>query len=85
MTNGITEFLRGPTGGYELTRGLGALGGVVYVVTSTAIAFMTGASLTEYCLQMPVGLAAIMGAVAAGARWKDKGAAAAKAIERAGE
>lgn len=79
---GISDFLRGPGGEYEITRGLGALGGLVYIATSTGLAIYAGANLTEYCLQMPVGLAAIMGATAGAARVKDKSSAEAVAIEK---
>lgn len=79
---GVSDFFRGPGGEYEITRGLGALGGVVYIATSTGLAVYFGASLTEYCLQMPVGLAAIIGATAGSSRLKDKGTAEAAAIEK---
>lgn len=80
---GISDFLRGPGGEYEITRGLGALGGIAYIGTSTVIAFLTNATLTEYCLQMPIGLAAVIVAAAGGASMKDKSTASAKVIEKA--
>ena len=64
---GLTDFLRGPSGGYELTRGLGAFGGVVYVIGAQVfvaweIHLGRGFDLTTYCLAFPSGLAAILAA-----------------------
>ncbi len=86
----LTDFLRGPGGCYEITRGLGALGGVAYVIgahvfVAWEIHLGRGFDLTAYCLAFPGGLAAVIAAAAGGARWKDKGVANAKVIERATE
>ncbi|MAO03558.1 MAG: hypothetical protein CL804_03380 [Citromicrobium sp.] len=83
---GFTEFLRGPGGDLEITRGLGALGGVAYIIGAHAfvaweIALGRGFDLTAYCIAFPGGLAAIVAAAAGGAAWKDKGVANAKVIE----
>lgn len=84
---GISDFLRGPGGEYEITRGLGALGGIAYIIGAHAfvaweIHLGRGFDLTAYCLAFPGGLAAIVAAAAGGAAWKDKGTASAKVIEK---
>lgn len=86
---GLTEFLRGPGGGYELTRGLGALGGIAYVIGAHAfvgveLGMGRGFDLIAYCTAFPAGLAAILAAVAGGASWKDKGTASAEVIKQTG-
>lgn len=83
----LSEFLRGPGGDLEITRGLGALGGVAYVIGAhTFVAWEIhlgrGFDLTAYCLAFPGGLAAVIAAAAGGAAWKDKGTANAKVIEK---
>jgi hypothetical protein len=83
------EFLRGINGGYELTRVLGAAGGAAYILGALIFVGIDQAKgrlfdLTEFCLVFPPGLAAIIGAVAGGARWKDKGVATARVIEQTG-
>lgn len=87
---GASDFLRGPGGQYEITRGLGAFGGVAYVIGAHAfiaweIHLGRGFDLTAYSLAFPAGLAAIIAAAAGGAAWKDKGTANAKAIEKAAQ
>lgn len=84
-----SEFLRGPSGGFELTRGLGALGGVVFIIGAQVfvaweLALGRSFDLIAYCAAFPGGLAAILAAVAGGASWKDKGTASAKVIEQTG-
>lgn len=86
---GISDFLRGPGGEYEITRGLGAVGGIAYIIGAHAFVAWEihrgrGFDLTAYCLAFPGGLAAIVAAAAGGAAWKDKGTASAEIIKQTG-
>jgi hypothetical protein len=84
MIAGFSEALRGANGGYELNRVNGFLGGLAYVVCGNVVAFITGASLTEYCLAFPAGLAAVVGGSSLAVSIKDKAVASAKVIETTG-
>lgn len=86
---GFSEVIRGVNGQLEVTRTLGFVGGVAYI--AGALIFVAidqqktdAFDLTEFCLVFPPGLAAIIGAAAGGARWKDAGVAKAKVIEQTG-
>jgi hypothetical protein len=85
----VLDALKGNNGGYELTRIIGAAGGVAYILCANGFVAWElhlgrGFDVTAYCLAFPGGLAAILAAVAGGAAWKDKGVASAKVIERTG-
>lgn len=84
MSRDFLSIVRGPGGGVEVTRAISALGGLVYCLVAIVVAIRTDATLTEFCLQFPVGLAAILAAAAGGAVWRDKGSASAKIIEQTG-
>lgn len=89
MMSGITEALKGIGGGYELTRVVGAIGGLSYIISANVfVAWNIGRGqdfdVTAYCLAFPSGLAAVVAAIAGGAAWKDKGVASAKVIQDTG-
>ena len=85
----MSQMLKGVGGEFEVTRVLGAVGGFVYIFSAVIFVAIDQAKgqrfdLTEFCLVFPPGLAAIIGAAAGGARWKDQGVAKAKVIEQTG-
>ena len=84
MIAGFSEALRGANGGYELNRVVGFVGGLAYVGTGCAIGFITKASVTEFCLAFPAGLAAVVTGASAAVSIKDKAVASAKVIEQTG-
>jgi hypothetical protein len=89
ILKGLSQALKGISGEYEVTRTLGFVGGLAYILGALAFVAIdqqtSGAfDLTEFCLVFPPGLAAIIAAAAGGARWKDAGVAKAKVIEQTG-
>lgn len=89
ILKGLSHALKGIGGEYEVTRTLGFVGGIAYIIAALAFVAIdqqkTDAfDLTEFCLVFPPGLAAIIAAAAGGARWKDGGVARAKVIEQTG-
>lgn len=70
----LSQSLKGLSGTYEIQRILGALGTVTYIVTGPALIW-TGkvqATLSEFCLQYPLGLAACLAAAAGAVALKDR-------------
>lgn len=87
---GFSNALKGIGGEYELSRLVGALGGVAYVICANAfVAYEViwlgkGFDVTAYCLAFSGGLAGIVGGTAGAVAWKDKGVASAKVIAQTG-
>ena len=87
--HGLSTALKGLSGEYELTRVVGALGGIAYIVGAHAFVawnLIDGREfdLVAYCTAFPGGLAIAVGAIAGGAAWKDRGVATAKVIAETG-
>lgn len=83
---GITNFLRGIGGEFEITRVVGAFGSFTYIIgTHVFIAWnmIEGREfdLTAYCIAFPSGLGVVVGATATAAAIKDRNVAVAKATE----
>ena len=86
IPGGITNFLRGIGGEFEITRVVGAFGGFTYVVGAHAFVawnLIEGREfdLTAYCLAFPGGLGAVIVAIAGSASIKDRNVAVAKQTE----
>lgn len=86
MFKGITNALKGIGGEYELTRVIGALGSVAYIVGTNAFVawhMYLGREfdLTAYCVAFPGGFAAMMAAIAGAVSVKDRNVAVAKDTE----
>lgn len=86
---GWSNIWRGIGGEPELSRVVGFLGGLAYIVgTHAFIAWdMIGGrpfDLIAYCMAFPTGLAAVTGGTAAAVAIKDRNVARAKAVEKEG-
>lgn len=90
MTGGIFNALRGISGEFELNRVVGAVGGIGYIngvlIFTAWDVIWRGREfdIVAFCAAFPGGLAIIVGAIAAGTSYKDKGVATAKVIEQTG-
>lgn len=76
----ILNALKGIGGDYEVQRILGAVGGLTYIVTPPALVWAgkVQATLSEFCIQYPLGLAAAIGAIGGAIGLKDRLVAKAK-------
>lgn len=89
LLTGLSEALRGTNGGYEISRVVGFVGGMAYVVGAHVFIGWNmvegrGFDLVAYCLAFPGGLAALTGGTAAAVAIKDRNVATAKVIEETG-
>lgn len=77
----IFNALRGIGGEFEVQRVLGAIGTITYIFTPPALAWAgkVQVTLTEFCIQYPIGLAACVAATAGSIALKDRQVAKAKA------
>lgn len=83
---GITNALRGITGEFEITRVVGGIGSVIYIIGANGFVAWNMAEgrpfdLTAYCVAFPSGLGVVIAAIAGSASVKDRNVAAAKATE----
>jgi len=84
------DALRGVNGRFEINRVVGGFGAMAYCLSANAfVAWQVMIEhrefdITAYCLSFPAGLAAVIAAISGGAAHKDKGVAAARAIEHGG-
>lgn len=82
---GLLQALKGVGGEFEITRLIGGVGALVYIVAANAfVAFDVlwlkhGFDVTAYCLAFPGGLAVAVGGTGAAASVKDRGVASARA------
>lgn len=87
MTPGsLKNALKGIGGEYEITRVVGFIGGVAYIIGANAFVawnMVEGREfdITAYCVAFPGGLAVAVGAIAGAASIKDRNVAVAKATE----
>lgn len=84
MNWNILTALKGPSGGFEINRLVGALGATAYIVGANGFVawnMFRGAAfdLTAYCLAFPTGLGVAVGAIAGAVSLKDRNVAAAQA------
>lgn len=85
----INNALKGIGGEFELSRLVGAFGGVVFIVSTPAftawwIANGHDFDVTAFCLSFSAGIAAISGGTAVAVAHKDKNVASAKVIAQTG-
>ena len=91
--SGLLQALKGVGGDFEITRLIGGVGALVYIIAANAfVAFDVlwlkhGFDVTAYCLAFPGGLAVAVGGTAGAAAVKDRGVATARATaaQAAGE
>lgn len=80
----ILNILRGITGEFEITRTLGSLGVLTYIIGAHAFLCWTVIhqdkpfDVVAYCAAFPAGLAVAVGVIATAAGQKDKAVAAAQ-------
>lgn len=84
--SGFSNALRGIGGEYEITRVVGFIGSVAYILGANGFVAWNMAEgrpfdLTAYCVAFPGGLAAVIAAIAGAASVKDRNVAVAKATE----
>jgi hypothetical protein len=84
---GLAAALKGISGEFEITRVVSFIGGMSYIAGANVFVFWNLCAgrefdLVAYCAAFPAGLAAVVGAAAGSAAWKDKGVASAKVIEK---
>lgn len=90
MAFSITSALKGINGTFEVSRLIGGIGGLVYVIgTHVFIGYEVmwrgeDFDIINYCLAFPTGLAAIGGGTAASVALKDRNVASAKVITETG-
>lgn len=90
MLSGITNALRGIGGEFEITRVMGALGTIVYIIGAHVFVvyqvWWQGKefNLTEYCIAFPGGLAACVATIAGAAAVKDNQVAKAQVTRETG-
>lgn len=81
----LSNMMRGISGGFEVNRVIGTVGGFAYIFGAHAfVAWDTIAEgrpfdLTAYCLSFPAGLAAVVTGVAGAVAIKDRNVASARA------
>lgn len=83
----ILNALRGIGGEFEVQRVLGAIGTLTYtfsVPLFVAVGIIKDVTVSEFCLQYPLGLAACVGATAGSIALKDRQVATAKVIQDTG-
>lgn len=90
MIPGLTNVLRGIGGEPELSRVVGFVGGLAYIVGAHGFVIWSMATghpfdLISYCAAFPAGLAAVTTGTAAAVSIKDKAVAAAKVTEKQAE
>jgi hypothetical protein len=82
----ITNVLKGITGQFEITRVLGALGVLIYIIGAHVFVgwtvFHQGKpfDVVAYCAAFPAGLAVAIGIISEAAGRKDKATAAAQTV-----
>ncbi len=85
----ITNMLKGVTGEFEVTRVVGAVGALAYILCANGFVayavLYTGAAfdVATYCLSFPAGLGVAVGATAGAVAVKDRNVATARATESA--
>lgn len=90
MAFSITNALKGINGTFEVSRLIGGIGGLVYVIgTHVFVGYEVmwrgeDFDIINYCLAFPTGLAAIGGGTAASVALKDRNVASAKVINETG-
>lgn len=85
----IRNALKGIGGEYEISRLVGAFGGVVFIVSVPAFQAWQIANghefdVTAFCLAFSAGIAGISGGTAVAVAHKDKAVASSKVIEQTG-
>lgn len=89
MTIKWTEFLRAPSGGVEINRLVGFIGGLSYVASSVGFQWWQLSKghdfdVTAWCLAFSGGLAAIVTGTGAAVALKDRNVAHAKVVSETG-
>ena len=85
----LSNMLRGVTGEFEVTRVIGAVGALSYIVGANGfVAWNVLHSgqvfdVAVYCLSFPTGLGVAVGSIAGAASVKDRGVASARATQAA--
>lgn len=84
---GLTNMLKGISNEFEVTRVMGAVGGAAYIICANGFVawdcLHNGKSfdVTAYCLAFPGGMAALLGATATAAGYKEGKIADARATQ----
>lgn len=81
----FTNIFKTTDGGWDVSRFVGVVGGVAYIVIAQVVAIRTGADITEYCIAFPAGLAVVAGGTAGAVAIKDRNVAKAKVEAEAGQ
>jgi hypothetical protein len=80
-----TNIFKTAEGGLDVSRFVGVIGGLSYIICGNVVAFVMKAGLAEYCIAFPGGLAVVAGGTAGAVAIKDRAVAKAKAESEGGQ